>query len=71
MHVFIADAKANLMTVPPYACMYTPLLGQSSHRTRYVATAVVLTGTSWVSDRVQLRGPFVCLHAIICAVGYL
>ncbi|VDC05700.1 unnamed protein product [Peniophora sp. CBMAI 1063] len=48
------DAKANLMTVPPYA-----------------ATAVVLTGTAWISDRIQLRGPFVCLYAAIGGIGYL
>ncbi|KZV76510.1 MFS general substrate transporter [Peniophora sp. CONT] len=48
------DARANLMTVPPYA-----------------VTAVVLTGSSWLSDRVQLRGPFVCIYASIGAIGYL
>ncbi|KZV76511.1 MFS general substrate transporter [Peniophora sp. CONT] len=37
----------------------------------YAVTAVVLTGTSWVSDRIQLRGPFVCLSATIGAIGYL
>ena len=32
---------------------------------------MILTGSAWISDRIQLRGPFVCLYATIGAIGYL
>ncbi|KAI0266526.1 MFS general substrate transporter [Gloeopeniophorella convolvens] len=48
------DARAQLLTVPPYA-----------------VTAVVITLTSWTSDRLLSRGPFIVVTCAIGGVGYL
>ena len=52
--IFIADANAQLLTVPPYA-----------------VSAVVLTLTSWASDRLQNRGLFMSAAAAVGGIGYL
>ena len=50
----IANALAQLLTVPPYA----------------VAT-VVLTGTAYISDRLQSRGFFMVTSSTVGGIGYL
>lgn len=37
----------------------------------YVLTFVAIIGTSWVSDRIRLRGPFIAGWALIASVGYI
>ena len=51
---FTANARAQLLTVPPYA-----------------VCTVVLCITSYTSDRLQSRGPFVSMAACLGAIGYL
>ncbi len=51
---FPANARAQLLTVPPYAM-----------------TAVVITLTSWFSDRLLTRGPFVMASTAIGGIGYV
>ncbi|KAH9975328.1 major facilitator superfamily domain-containing protein [Lactifluus volemus] len=48
------DARAQLLTVPPYA-----------------VTAVVITISSWSSDRLLIRGPFITVSTAIGGTGYL
>lgn len=50
----IANAIAQLLTVPPYA-----------------VAAVVLTMTSYVSDRLQSRGVFMACASAVGGIGYL
>jgi len=50
----IADALAQLLTVPPYA-----------------AAAVVLTGSSYFSDRMQSRGLYMAVASVIGSIGYM
>ncbi|KAI0322910.1 MFS general substrate transporter [Amylostereum chailletii] len=47
------NARAQLLTVPPYA-----------------VCAVVLTLLSWVSDRLQTRGPFVAISGVVVTGTY-
>ena len=53
-HKIIANARAQLLTVPPYA-----------------VSVVVLCLTSYTSDRLQSRGLFVSMAAVLDAIGYL
>ncbi|THH14409.1 hypothetical protein EW146_g5918 [Bondarzewia mesenterica] len=48
------NARAQLMTVPPYA-----------------VCAVVITLSSWCSDRLQSRGPFIAAASTVGGIGYL
>ncbi|TFY76493.1 hypothetical protein EWM64_g7519 [Hericium alpestre] len=48
------NARAQLLTVPPYA-----------------VCAVVITATSWYSDRLQSRGFFIVVTSAIGGIGYL
>ncbi len=50
----LANALAQLLTVPPYA-----------------VAAVFLCLNSYVSDRLQSRGPFVAYVSVVAAVGYV
>ena len=49
-----ANARAQLLTVPPYA-----------------VAAVFLCLNSYVSDRLQSRGPFVAGVSALAAIGYV
>ncbi|KAI0251087.1 MFS general substrate transporter [Lactifluus subvellereus] len=48
------NARAQLLTVPPYA-----------------VTSVVITITSWSSDRLLIRGPFIIVSSAIGGIGYM
>lgn len=50
----LANAIAQLLTVPPYA-----------------VAAVVLTGTSYASDRIQSRGVFMAGSCTLGGIGYM
>ena len=50
----LANAIAQLLTVPPYA-----------------VAAVFLCMHSYVSDRLQSRGPFVAYVSTVAAIGYV
>lgn len=50
----IADALAQLLTVPPYA-----------------VAAVVLTGSSYFSDRMQSRGLYMAVSSVVGSIGFM
>jgi len=71
INVSYASLPLFVPTIISELGIFSVIQSQGLSSPPYVLAFIVILGMTWLSDRVQLRGPLVSVCAVVAAVGFL